>query len=107
VLAINYTVDPLLMTIIGGTGTFSGPVIGAAALHLSDRLLRTSLTIGPLTVNLTDSWNLILGLAFIAVVLLFPQGISGTWQRWRSRAKADDKTGLKWKQSPQNSQADV
>ncbi|MCC7448402.1 MAG: branched-chain amino acid ABC transporter permease [Anaerolineae bacterium] len=107
VLAINYTIDPLLMTIIGGTGTFSGPVIGAAALHLSDRLLRTSLTIGPLTINLTDSWNLILGIAFIAVVLLFPQGISGTWQRWRSRVKSGRQSAVKWKRSPQNSQADV
>jgi branched-chain amino acid transport system permease protein len=85
VLAIDYTVNPLLMTIIGGTGTLTGPVIGAAALHLSDRLLRTSFTVAGITVNLTDSWNLILGMAFILVVLVFPQGISGTWQRWRSR----------------------
>lgn len=88
VLAVSNTVDPLLMTIIGGTGTFAGPVIGAAALHLSDRLLRTPFNVGPLTVNLTDSWNLILGIAFVMVVIIFPQGAVGTWMRWRSRQRS-------------------
>ena len=83
VLAVSYTVDPLLMTIIGGAGTFSGPIIGATALHMSDRLLRTPFSIGGLEVNLTDSWNLLLGIAFIVVVMLFPQGIAGTWAKWR------------------------
>ncbi|MHB8750187.1 MAG: branched-chain amino acid ABC transporter permease, partial [Aggregatilineales bacterium] len=46
-LGIDYTINPLLMTIIGGLGTFTGPVIGAAALHLSDRLFRdANITIG-------------------------------------------------------------
>ncbi len=85
VLAVSYTVDPLLMTIIGGAGTFSGPIIGATALHMSDRLLRTPFSIGGLEVNLTDSWNLLLGIAFIVVVMLFPQGIAGTWAKWRKR----------------------
>lgn len=82
VLAVSYTVDPLLMTIIGGAGTFSGPIIGATALHMSDRLLRSPFNIGDLEVNLSDSWNLILGVAFIVVVMLFPQGIAGTWAKW-------------------------
>jgi len=85
-LGISYTVDPLLMTIIGGIGTFSGPVIGAAGLHLSDRLLRDAvITVGGITINIGTSWTLILGIAFIAVVLVFPQGVVGTWQRWRLR----------------------
>jgi len=79
-LSISYTVDPLLMTIIGGVGTFSGPVIGAAILHLSDRLLRDAqITIGSLNINIGASWTLILGIAFIVVVLVFPQGISQLW----------------------------
>jgi branched-chain amino acid transport system permease protein len=79
-LSIAYTVDPLLMTIIGGIGTFSGPVIGAAGLHLSDRLLRDAqLKIGEFTVNIGASWTLILGIAFIVVVIVFPQGISQLW----------------------------
>jgi branched-chain amino acid transport system permease protein len=89
VMAVNYTVDPLLMTIIGGAGTFSGPIIGATALHMSDRLLRNSvIPIVNTRINLSDSWNLILGIAFIVVVMIFPQGIAGTWLRWqRGRGK--------------------
>ncbi len=79
-LGISYTVDPLLMTIIGGVGTFSGPVIGAAGLHLSDRLLRDAvITVGGVTINIGASWTLILGIAFIVVVIVFPQGVSQLW----------------------------
>jgi branched-chain amino acid transport system permease protein len=88
-LGIAYTVDPLLMTIIGGIGTFSGPVLGAAGLHLSDRLLRDAkITIGGTVINIGSNWTLLLGIAFIVAVLVFPQGIVGTWQRWRNRKSA-------------------
>lgn len=85
-LGLAFTVDPLLMTIIGGLGTFAGPVIGAGALHLSDRLLRdTVIMIGSTEIVVGEFWNLLLGVAFIIVVMIFPQGVVGTWQRWRSR----------------------
>jgi branched-chain amino acid transport system permease protein len=86
ILGVAYTVDPLLMTIIGGIGTFTGPVIGATGLHLLETVLRESvLTIGGVTINVADVWGLLLGVIFIGVVLVFPQGIVGTWQKWRSR----------------------
>jgi branched-chain amino acid transport system permease protein len=40
ILSVTYTVDPLLMTIIGGLGTFIGPIIGAGSLHLLDTFFR-------------------------------------------------------------------
>jgi branched-chain amino acid transport system permease protein len=86
-LAVSYTVDPLLMTIIGGTGTLTGPLIGATGLHMSDRLLRNPFTLFGVPVDLSASWNLILGVAFVVVVLLFPQGIVGTWHRWRLKRR--------------------
>jgi branched-chain amino acid transport system permease protein len=86
ILGVTYTVDPLLMTIIGGIGTFSGPVVGATGLHLLDTVLReASISIGATTIHVADVWGLVLGGIFIAVVLIFPQGIVGTWQKWRSR----------------------
>ncbi|MBI1258599.1 MAG: branched-chain amino acid ABC transporter permease [Chloroflexi bacterium] len=88
ILAVGYTVDPLLMTIIGGIGTFAGPVIGAAGLHLLDTILHeASITIGSTTLQIADVWGLLLGAIFILVVLIFPQGIVGTWQKWRSRSR--------------------
>lgn len=88
ILSVTYTVDPLLMTIIGGIGTFSGPVIGAAGLHLLDTFFRNlKVPIGSATLDISSIWDLLLGSVFIAVVLIFPQGIVGTlerqWARWR------------------------
>lgn len=85
-LAVSYTVDPLLMTIIGGVGTLFGPVVGSGGLHLLDTTLReATLTIGGTTVQVANIWGLLLGAIFILVVIVFPQGIVGTWRRWRLR----------------------
>lgn len=88
ILGVNYTVDPLLMTIIGGIGTFSGPIIGASSLHLLDSIFReTTITIGTTVIQFADLWGLILGTIFIVVVIIFPQGIVGTWERWRAKRR--------------------
>jgi branched-chain amino acid transport system permease protein len=79
-LGLAFTVDPLVMTIIGGQGTFLGPVVGAFGLHLVEHLLLDAVvTIGSVQVNIGSSWALILGIIFIVTVLVFPQGIVGTW----------------------------
>jgi branched-chain amino acid transport system permease protein len=86
ILGLGFTVDPLLSTIIGGTGTFIGPVLGAAGIHLSDRMLRDAVfTVGTMEIDVGASWNVILGLAFILVVIVFPRGVVGTWNQWRQR----------------------
>ena len=85
-LGISNTVNPLLMTIIGGIGTFTGPVVGAGGLHLLDTILRESVvTIGSLSIRIADVWELILGGIFMITVIIFPQGIVGTWQRRRGK----------------------
>ncbi len=87
ILTVSFTVDPLLMTIIGGVGTFSGPVIGASVLHLSERIFNREFIIGSMSINIGQNWSLILGIAFILVVMVFPQGIVGTWAKWRAGKK--------------------
>ena len=57
----------LVMTFIGGVGTFWGPVIGA--------VLITFLSVALSTV--TDAWQLYSGLLFVAMVVWAPSGISG------------------------------
>ena len=76
-ISIGRSVDALLMVLLGGVQSMAGPVVGALVYTgLFDLLLRV-----------TDVWRLVLGLAIIALVLLFPQGIAGTthllWLRGR------------------------
>jgi branched-chain amino acid transport system permease protein len=93
VLGISFTVDPLLMTLVGGSGTFSGPVIGAFLLRLVEQTLRdTVLTLGAFQINIGERWFLILGLLFIVIVIAFPTGLVGSiqtgWQRWKRRKES-------------------
>ncbi|GAB4576049.1 MAG: branched-chain amino acid ABC transporter permease [Anaerolineae bacterium] len=88
-LSVTYTVDPLLATLLGGIGTFIGPGLGAALLHLGETALRgLEFTIGDLVVNAGDYWFLLLGISFIVVVMVFPQGLVGTWRTWRLKRMA-------------------
>jgi len=74
--AIPHSVDALLMVLLGGVQTLSGPIIGAVAYTgLYDLLLQV-----------TDAWRFILGAAIITLVLAFPDGLAGAAQRWRARA---------------------
>jgi branched-chain amino acid transport system permease protein len=85
-LSSAFTVEPLLMTIIGGIGTFAGPVIGAFGLKLTERLLRDlKVQIGGLSLDIGASWSLILGAIFILVVIVFPRGVVGTLSLLRAR----------------------
>jgi branched-chain amino acid transport system permease protein len=88
VLGLTYTFDPLLMTLIGGQGTFLGPVVGAFGLHLVEDFLRDTVWhLGGLEINIGERWALILGVLFILSVIVFPYGVVGTlqirWQRWK------------------------
>lgn len=58
----------VIMTLLGGAGTFFGPFVGAAVLLLlEDRL---SLVM--------ESWSLVIGVIFITFVVFLPKGIWGT-----------------------------
>jgi branched-chain amino acid transport system permease protein len=66
-ISISRSVDGLLMVLLGGVQTVSGPVIGAIAfVGLQEEIARA-----------TDLWRLFLGLVIIVLVLVFPQGIAG------------------------------
>ncbi|GJD93825.1 hypothetical protein OCOJLMKI_1023 [Methylobacterium iners] len=66
--------EVILMTLLGGIGTFAGPVVGAALVAALEHYFATSSF--PVTI--------ITGLVFMACVLLFRRGIVGEIQhRWR------------------------
>jgi branched-chain amino acid transport system permease protein len=68
---VGHSVDALLMVLLGGVQTVSGPIVGALVYTgLYDMLLQV-----------TTMWRLALGLAIISLVLLFPNGIAGAIRR--------------------------
>lgn len=59
----------VIMTLLGGAGTFFGPFVGAGTfLLLGDRL----------SIVMADSWPIVIGSIFMAFVLFLPRGIWGT-----------------------------
>ena len=74
-LAIPRSVDALLMVLLGGVQTISGPIVGAFAYAgLSDQLAKFTLY-----------WRFALGLTIVLLVVLFPRGLVGGFLAWRER----------------------
>lgn len=76
VAGLTFTVTVLLIVLIGGAGTISGALVGAAVYRLLNFYL--------------DKWfggaaGLMIGLVFVVLVLYLPYGIVGTWRARRLR----------------------
>lgn len=75
VLGVETSFEAMLMVIIGGAGTLSGPLIGAAVVTG----LRNYLSV------YFENWVIILGVLYIIAVFFAPQGILGLLpRRWRA-----------------------
>jgi branched-chain amino acid transport system permease protein len=72
----------VFLTVLGGFGTFSGPIIGAVAFNY----LKTY------AVGLTVYWQLLLGVVLIVLVLALPSGIVGTVARLTTKLTRVDAT---------------
>jgi len=77
VMAVDKTIDALLMTTIGGTGTLYGALIGSGLTTMARDQLGDLAKIHPIF----ERWYIIFGLLYILIVLFFPGGIIGTWNR--------------------------
>lgn len=64
--------EPVIMLLIGGIYSLSGPLIGAIVYILLKTFLMT----------LIKNWVLVLGVVLLLIVLFFRQGVMGTLQRW-------------------------
>ncbi|HTS53253.1 MAG TPA: ABC transporter permease [Burkholderiales bacterium] len=79
-LSIPQSIDALVMVLLGGLDTLTGPVAGAAAYHLLQTEIMRS----------TEYWRAILGSVILLLVLMFPRGIVGSLRRF-SKAEAEDR----------------
>jgi branched-chain amino acid transport system permease protein len=73
---IQYSIDALLFTLLGGAGTVLGPLLGTYLMfYLID-----------IASDYTTAYLLVAGFALILLVLYFPRGLLGTvrekWLRW-------------------------
>jgi len=79
-MGIETSVDLLVMILLGGLQTISGPLLGAAIFHaIKDSVM-----------PLTDHWRLLLGAAIIAIVFFFPRGVVGGIADAAARLRARD-----------------
>jgi branched-chain amino acid transport system permease protein len=75
VITEGKSVAGLVMVLLGGIQTLSGPLVGAVAFTaLQDYF-----------VGITEYWRALLGAVILLIVLVFPQGIAGSVQQLASR----------------------
>ncbi|HUN97317.1 MAG TPA: ATP-binding cassette domain-containing protein [Bradyrhizobium sp.] len=72
----------IIMVALGGRGTIIGAVIGALSIEVASAYLSG---------NLPYVWELIIGIALIAVILAFPDGLVGVFKRIVRRARPSGK----------------
>lgn len=72
ILSYHASGQVMMVTLLGGMGTFFGPFVGAG----------TFLAMEHVVTAFTERWQLIVGLMFMGLVLFFPKGIWGTILDW-------------------------
>jgi branched-chain amino acid transport system permease protein len=87
----TWTFDAVMIAYIGGVGTIAGPVVGGAFYILIRERLAA---------NLTDAHQVIFGVLFILIVLLFPGGLLDIFRRVRNLI------GRIFKRGPEDTRAD-
>ncbi|HZJ53488.1 MAG TPA: branched-chain amino acid ABC transporter permease [Myxococcaceae bacterium] len=67
----------VVMSLVGGLGTFSGPIVGATLITFLSNYISFH----------TKYWQLVMGAVFVVFVMFFPRGIAGyvleAWRRIR------------------------
>ena len=71
------SIEAVIWVAVGGRGTLTGAVLGAFVVNYAKTFFTTGW--------LAPYWLFVLGGLFIAVTLLLPRGIVGTWEWWRAR----------------------
>jgi branched-chain amino acid transport system permease protein len=67
----SFSAKPVIMSIIGGTGVFLGPLFGAGIFFVLEQVI----------IQYTENWMLFLGIVLIPIVLFFPEGVFGTLRK--------------------------
>jgi branched-chain amino acid transport system permease protein len=80
-ISLQQSAEALLMAILGGASTLTGPIIGAIIITIVKNVVSTYI----------ERWNILLGLIFVVVIMFMPNGLvpgcRQLWRRYRSRRK--------------------
>ena len=69
VFNVHKTVQMVIMTLLGGMGTFLGPIVGASFLTLLSEYLGATFV---------EDYMILVGAIIIVIILIMPNGIVGT-----------------------------
>jgi branched-chain amino acid transport system permease protein len=75
---LHTSAELVIQTVMGGTGTLFGPLMGALIWLYLYEVLQFVDAVGPY-------WRLILGVIFVVLVTVFRRGICGEYIAWRDR----------------------
>ncbi len=101
-VGLNATIDLLIIAVIGGLGRVEGAWLGAFTFIVINNYVRDikfpgAEQVGELPI-VGGSFNTIIGLIFLLIVIVSPEGLSGIWDRlWRlgdRRSGPDEPVGL-------------
>ena len=80
-ISLQQSAEILLMAILGGASTLTGPIVGAAIITLVKNVVSTYV----------ERWNTLLGTIFVVVIIFMPYGLvpgcTQAWQRLRHGIK--------------------
>lgn len=78
-IALQQSAEILLMAILGGATSLTGPIVGAVIITLIRNVVSTYV----------ERWNSLLGAIFVLVIVFMPYGLvpgcTAVWNRWRRR----------------------
>jgi branched-chain amino acid transport system permease protein len=78
-IGLNATINVLIIAVIGGLRRIEGAFVGALAyVYINDRLAATDFSLGGVKFG---TFNSLIGIIFLVIVLLSPDGLLGLWER--------------------------
>jgi branched-chain amino acid transport system permease protein len=79
-IGLGATINVLIIAVIGGLRRIEGAFVGALAyVYINDRLAETDFSLGGLELG---TFNSLIGMIFLVIVLISPDGLLGLWERF-------------------------
>jgi branched-chain amino acid transport system permease protein len=95
-VGLQATIELLVIAVIGGLARIEGAWLGALAFIVINNYIRDSwLTDFLDTIRVGGSFNTIIGLVFLLIVVLSPDGLMGLWDRaWNAARRPRGGSGV-------------